>query len=288
MSVNIQTLKDIRNYLKHELQEIYPEQEIVAITNLIIKTEFGIDRLHLLLDPASEISVSDAKKIIEITKELKTGKPVQYVLGETEFYNCSIKVNDKTLIPRPETEELVDIILSENKGFKGRLIDFGTGSGCIAIALKKVLKDATVTGIEISGEAIEVASSNAVLNKTNVLFLQGDIFDFDTATVARADIIVSNPPYVTEAEKKQMNLNVLNFEPHNALFVTDEDPLVFYRAILDLSIRILNPGGRIYFEINEKKGDEIISLMKTKGYSEVVVEDDINGKNRFVKGRFNG
>jgi release factor glutamine methyltransferase len=288
MSVNIQTLKDIRNYLNHELREIYPEQEIIAITNLIIKTELGIDRLHMLIDSGMHISVNDAKRINQICEELKTGKPVQYVLGVTSFYNCTIRVNDKTLIPRPETEELVDLIISENTGFNGRLIDFGTGSGCIAIAIKNALKDAVVTGIEISGEALEIASSNALLNNTNVSFVRGDIFHFDTGSLPPSDIIVSNPPYVTESEKKQMNSNVIDFEPHKALFVSDEDPLVFYRAILDISVEIMKPGGKVYFEINEKKGIEISRMMEAKGYTEVMIVNDINSKNRFVKGLFNG
>jgi release factor glutamine methyltransferase len=288
MSVNIQTLKDIRNYLIQELKEIYPEHEIIAITNLIIKTEFNIDRLHLLLNSAMPVSGHDAERIIEICNELKTGKPVQYILGVTEFYNCTIKVNEETLIPRPETEELVGLIIGENSGFSGSLTDFGTGSGCIAIALKKHFADAVITGIDISDGALEIAALNAASNQTDISFLKKDIFHFDTGSLLPADIIVSNPPYVTKSEKNLMNRNVLDFEPHNALFVSDEDPLIYYRTILDQSVSILKPGGKAYFEINEKKGEEMHRLMEAKGYSEVVVAKDINGKNRFVKGRFNG
>jgi release factor glutamine methyltransferase len=288
MSVKIQTLKDIRNYLLKELKSTYPEQEIKSITNLIFKTHFGIEKLHLLIDSGQIVSFNTISRIIEICDELKTGKPVQYVLGETSFYNCIIKVNNETLIPRPETEELVDLVIRENKGFRGKIIDFGTGSGCIAIALKKTLKEAEVTGIDISRGALQLASSNAILNDVDVSFLKGDILQFDTGLITPSEIIVSNPPYVLESEKKYMNRNVLDFEPHNALFIPDEDPLLFYSAIVKLSGRIMMPGGKLYFEINENKGREILRLLESAGYSEVKIINDINGKNRIIKGMFNG
>ena len=287
MSVNIQTLKDIRNYFKQELYGIYPEQEITAITNLILKTHYGIDRLQLLSDPGQIVSSQTVSRIVEICDELKTRKPLQYILGETSFYNCIIKVNNETFIPRQETEELVDLIIRENPGFKGRVIDIGTGSGCIAIAIKKNLKEADVTGIDISEGAIEMASSNGILNNVNVSFLKGDIFKFDSELIPPVKIIVSNPPYVLESEKQNMSRNVLDFEPYNALFVSDKNPLFFYNAIVNLSGSILIPGGKLYFEINETKGGEICRMLESAGFSEVKIIDDINGKNRFVKGRLN-
>jgi release factor glutamine methyltransferase len=288
MSVNIQTLKDIRNYLKKELYDIYPEREITAITNLIFKTQFGIDRLHLLLDSGQNVHSQTVSRIVELCIELKTRKPLQYILGETSFYNCTIKVNNETLIPRPETEELVDQIIRENPGFKGRVIDIGTGSGCIAIAIKKNLRKSEVTGIDISAGALVMASSNSILNNVDVSFLKGDILKFDSELIPPVEIIVSNPPYVLESEKQNMSQNILDFEPHNALFVPDDDPLIFYRAIVNLSERILIPGGKLYFEINEAKGREMFRMLESAGYSEIKITDDINGKNRFIKGRLNG
>ena len=288
MSINLQTLKDIRNYFKKELYSIYPEYEIIAITNLIFKTHLGIDRLHLLLDSGEIVSSQSVNKIIEICNELKTRKPLQYILGETSFYNCTIKVNNETLIPRPETEELVALIISENQGFRGRVIDIGTGSGCIAVAIKKNLKEAEVTGVDISEGALEMASLNGILNNVNVSFLKGDILKPGSEFIPPVQIIISNPPYVLESEKQNMRRNILDFEPHNALFVPDKDPLIFYKAIVNLSGRILMPGGKIYFEINEKKGGEMCRLLESAGYSKVIVINDINGKNRFVKGTLNG
>ena len=288
MSVNLRTLKDIRKHFLDELKGIYPEHEILAITNLVLKTHFGIDRLHLLLDSGQIFTSLTMNYIVSICNELKTGKPVQYILGETLFYNCIIKVNNGTLIPRPETEELVDLIIKENKDFRGKIIDIGTGSGCIAIAIKKNLHDAEVTGIDISERALEIATANAILNNVDVSFMKQDIFKFDQRTISQSGIIVSNPPYVLESEKKFMRSNVLDYEPHNALFVPDKDPLIFYRTIVKLSEKILKPGGKIYFEINENKGEELSRLLKSAGYSEIMIIQDINGKNRFIKGRLNG
>jgi release factor glutamine methyltransferase len=284
MAVNIQTIKDIRIYLAKELEEIYQEQEINAITNIIISAVSGITRLHQLYVPENLVSSKQAVRIIEICKELKTGKPVQYILGETVFYDCTIRVNKATLIPRHETEELVELIIRENRSFSGNIIDIGTGSGCIAIALAANMPGSLVTGIDISEEAIILARENALLNNVNVSFLKGDIFSFDNEIVKKAGIIVSNPPYIRNSEKQFMNKNVLDFEPHLALFVTDSDPLVYYNAILNTAEKILIPGGKLYFEINESKGKSMVCLLESHGYSGIEIVADINSKDRIIKG----
>jgi release factor glutamine methyltransferase len=197
-------------------------------------------------------------------------------------------VNSSTLIPRPETEELVDLIIKENKGYKGNIIDFGSGSGCIAIALAANLKSAKVTGIEISGEAIRIARENALLNNVDVGFIKGDIFTFDPNSIDKAGIIVSNPPYVRNSERMIMAGNVLDFEPHLALFVDDSSPLVYYEAILKLANKILVPHGSLYFEINEAMGNNLTRLLETFDYSGIEIMLDINDKERMIKGRKNG
>jgi len=287
MSAGLKTLKDFREHLIKELRDIYPENEINAFTNLIFKTLFGMDRLHIHLNPDLILPTDSRKRFIEIASELKTGKPIQYVLRETIFYGCTIKVNNATLIPRPETEELVDLIIKENRNFTGKITDIGTGSGCIAISLKKNLALAQVTGLDISENALAVARSNAILNDVAVSFISSDILHPDQAKIPSVDIIVSNPPYVLESEKQHMRRNVLDFEPHMALFVPDSDPLVFYKAIINLSEKKLAKGGKIYLEINEAKGNEILRLLDLSGFYDTTIILDINGKNRFVKGRKN-
>jgi release factor glutamine methyltransferase len=284
MAVNIQTIKDIRIYLAKELEEIYQEQEISAITNIIISAVTGITKLHQLYLPQNPVNSKQAVRIIEICKELKTGKPVQYILGETVFYDCTIRVNNATMIPRHETEELVDLIIRENRSFAGNIVDIGTGSGCIAIALAANLPGSLVTGTDISDDALILAKENALLNNVTVSFLKGDIFSFDNETIKKAGIIVSNPPYVRNSEKQFMNRNVIDFEPHLALFVADSEPLVFYDAILNVAEKILIPGGKVYFEINEAKGKSMVSLLESYGYSGIKIVADINSKDRIVKG----
>jgi len=243
--------------------------------------------LHQLYDSGSPVTNTEAEKIIEFTNELKTGKPVQYILGETTFYDCIIKVNGSTLIPRPETEELVDLIIRENKDYRGNIIDFGTGSGCIAIALAVNLPFSSITGIDISGDAISLARENAVLNNVKISFIKSDILNFGEEEFTKAGIIVSNPPYVRNSEKLLMGKNVIDFEPPLALFVPDYDPLVYYRAILKLAENILLPAGRLYFEINEAMGKSLIQLFESSGYSEIEIVPDINDKERIIKGRKN-
>lgn len=284
MGVNIQTIKDIRFYLAKELEKIYQEQEISALTNIIIKTVIGITKLHQLYMTEQIVTKRQAGRIIDICKELKTGKPIQYILGETSFYDCVIKVTSATLIPRPETEELVDLIIRENRGYQGTIIDIGTGSGCIAVALAANLPGAVVTGIDISDEAIRTARENAQSNNVTVSFVKGDVFSFDSERVDKAGIIVSNPPYIRNSEKQFMNKNVLDFEPHPALFVNDSDPLIYYRAILKLANKILKHRGRLYFEINEAMGKSMVQLLESSGYTEIQIVADINSKERIIKG----
>jgi release factor glutamine methyltransferase len=286
MAVKLQTIKDIRNYISGELTGLYPELENADISGIIISKVFEMNRMSSLLKE-NEV-LSDRKKVemvIRYCRRLKTGEPVQYVIGETIFYDCIIRVNPGVLIPRPETEELVDLILKENKGFTGSIIDIGTGSGCIAVALSVNLPSSKVTGIDKSRRAIKTAVKNAELNNSAVSFLEADLFNIDPSQIQNADIIVSNPPYVRISEKQFMRRNVLDFEPHMALFVPDNDPLKFYRTILNLAGNILNPGGSVWFEINEAMGKSVQNLLESYNYSGVKIIKDINGKDRFAKGK---
>ncbi|HZY26610.1 MAG TPA: peptide chain release factor N(5)-glutamine methyltransferase [Bacteroidales bacterium] len=285
MAVKIQTIKDIRIYLKKELNDIYNEPEIRVLSDILIKTITGISKLHQLYDNGYPITGNEANKITKFTSELKSGRPVQHVIGETTFYNCTIKVNEATLIPRPETEELVDRIIMQNKDYDGNIIDFGTGSGCIAIALAGNLKQSNVTGTDISEEAVRIANQNSILNNVRVNYLIDDIFNPHFEKLPTAGIIVSNPPYIRNSEKLHMHKNVLSFEPHLALFVDDSEPLVFYDAILKLSEKLLLPGGRIYFEINEAMGSPLATLIESFSYSEIIITSDINDKQRIIEAR---
>jgi release factor glutamine methyltransferase len=210
------------------------------------------------------------------------------VLGETEIYGLRFRVDPHVLIPRPETEELVDIIIKENIGFYGRIIDFGTGSGCIAVSLGKHLPQARVTATDISQEALIVAKENAALNGVNINYIRSDIMMQHEIIDGRFGIVVSNPPYIRESEKRLMHKNVLGFEPALALFVPDNDPLKFYLRILEVSRNLLEPGGKIYFEINEAMGNQMTETVDKAGFREVRIVKDLNGKERIIKGIFNG
>jgi release factor glutamine methyltransferase len=284
MSKNIRTIKDIKLYLNKELIEIYPQSEINALSSIILMTVLKVSRLHVFAMPEDPVSGKQVNEIINICRELKNGKPLQYILGGTSFYNCRINLNPDVFIPRPETEELVDLIIRENRGFTGTILDAGTGSGCIAIALAVNLPGTKVTGIDINEGAIKISKENAILNKANVSFFTTDIFNPDPGSMNDIQIIVSNPPYIRESEKKRMSKNVLDYEPHTALFVSDSDPLVYYRAILTLAETTLIPEGKIYFEINEAMGEAMVQLLEGSGYSGVRIIKDINGKERIIKG----
>ncbi len=288
MGINIQTIKDIKVYLTNELKGIYPDSEIRALTIIILKTVLKSDKVQNLAFPETLVPQKHVHEILGICRDLKRGKPLQYILGETDFYNLRIKVNSETLIPRPETEELVDLIIKENKNFTGTILDAGTGTGCIAIALAVNLPGSNVSGFDISDGAVITAKENARLNNASVNFFRADILNPDPELFNVTEIIVSNPPYIAESEKELMAPNVLYYEPGKALFVPDSDPLVFYSAIIKLADTILNPGGRLYFEINEVMGNSIYYILDSEGYSGIIIIKDINGKDRFLKGTKNG
>ncbi len=287
MAFNLQTIKEIRNYIAGELKDIYPEKEVQSLSEIVISYALGSDRRGLLRDLNRPVSLPESEKITMICSELRRCKPIQYITGETFFYNCSLRVNPDVLIPRQETEELVDLIIKENPRFSGDLTDIGTGSGCIAIALAVNLPGSRITATDISSRALITAGENARLNNAKINFIQADILK-PALTTGKADIIVSNPPYVRESEKMLMHSNVIDFEPHEALFVPDNDPLVYYRAILDAGRTSLNPGGKLYFEINEAMGAGLCGLMKTYNYTCIKIIQDINGKDRIIKGIKNG
>lgn len=285
MAVKLQTIKNIRNYISGELKGIYPPTEAESIINLVLESVSGLKKHDLLSGNDILLTPETINKLTNICQELKTGKPVQYVLGETTFYGCKIKVNNHTMIPRQETEELADMIVKENRNFKGRILDICTGSGCIAIALAKNIPGAKITALDISEEALSVARENAKLNHADVSFILADILNPDLIVADSSDIIVSNPPYVMESEKKYMHINVLNFEPHSAIFVPDSDPLVYYKAIISFAEKQLNPAGWLWFEINEAMGPEIAGLLQKAGYVGINILRDINGKDRFIKAK---
>jgi release factor glutamine methyltransferase len=284
MGIKIQTIKDIRSHLATELSGTYADEEIRSLSNIIIRSVMGISRPHQLFLTEHSVKVEQASEIMSICRDLKSGKPIQYIIGQTIFYDCIIRLNHATLIPRPETEELVDLIIHENKGYKGKIIDFGTGSGCIAIAIASKLTGSLITGTDISDEALTIAGENAMLNNVKITFVKDDILNTFTGQFERTGIVVSNPPYVRNSEKRMMNRNVLDFEPHRALFVPDDDPLIYYRGILNKAAKVLDHQGRIYFEINEILGESMSLLLESYGYTDIKIITDINGKERIIKG----
>lgn len=276
-------LSDLKKLYKEELYVIYDKTEVDSFLNILIKSFFGISRTDLAINPDYRLSESEMLKLHSAVKDLKKFKPLQYIIKKTDFLNTRLIVNDTVLIPRPETEELVELILKQETETGLRIIDIGTGSGCIAIALKKNLPEASVFGVDISKEALNLASKNAFVNEVLLHFLQFDILnpkpvpDFENL-----DIIVSNPPYVTNEEKAAMKENVLRYEPHEALFVENDDPLLFYKAIHYFALDHLNSGGRIYLEINEKYGKGVLDLFKSPHFEKCRVHKDIHGKQRFI------
>ena len=287
MSSNL--VRDCRKYYASELEKIYGSDEANALIMILLEHYFSIDRVKIAMDPELRLSESELLTLHFAIKELLKNKPVQYILGETEFCGMRFFVDENVLIPRPETEELVNQLVScsvnqlHSPSF--RIIDIGTGSGCIAISIAKLLKNSVVTAIDISEKALEVAKKNAEPNGVNVNFIKDDILNPKNPELIdnQFDIIVSNPPYVCESEKTEMRANVLDYEPSSALFVSDTDPLIFYRKILEFAQKTLKPDGEVWFEINEKLGTEMKNLCIEKGFEKVEIIKDFRERDRILR-----
>ena len=275
-------MQNPKKYIQGELENLYSEGEINSLTRLILEKGVGIPFADILACKFNNLSDAQVLQIVEIVGKLKNFTPIQYILGETEFFGLTFHVNDSVLIPRPETEELVQWILETIKNEKIRILDIGTGSGCIAISLAKNLPFAEVHAWDISEEALEIARKNSEINGVTVSFSQKDILQLQNVDEV-FDIIVSNPPYVTESEKNDMEENVLNFEPHVALFVPDDNSLIFYEKISDLALTNLNKGGKLFFEMNREKGVGIELLLQEKGFINIERKMDISGNERMIK-----
>ena len=278
-------MKKVIPYIKESLIAYYPESEISGFTRIIIEHITNKSYHHTLLVEI-ELTQNQQQKVESIIERLKRYEPIQYILEETEFFGLPFRVNENVLIPRPETEELVELILKENNNTGLCILDIGTGSGAIAIALAKHMKNAEISAWDISHKALDVAALNNKENSAAVSFKQVDVLS-NYPLDKKFDIIVSNPPYVLESEKKLMEQNVLDYEPHQALFVPNNDPLLFYKRIADIALNLLNPKGKLYFEINQAKGKEVVEMLEEKGFTNVTLFQDLSNKDRMVKSVLN-
>ena len=271
------------NYINTELKDLYPATEIKSFTYLIFEKLTGFSRTQIIVNKNTVFSSNQRYEIESIIEKLKVFIPIQYILGETEFYGHTFTVNESVLIPRPETEELVDWIHNENDTNENlRILDIGTGSGCIAISLKHEFTNAKVDAFDISIKSLEIAKLNAKLNNLELFFWKIDILNAPDLS-QKWDIIVSNPPYIPEMEKNEIHANVINNEPHLALFVPNNDPLVFYRHIALFAKKHLNSKGKLYFEIHRDAGQTCINLLKELGFIEIELRKDISGNDRMIK-----
>ncbi|QTV05409.1 peptide chain release factor N(5)-glutamine methyltransferase [Faecalibacter bovis] len=273
------TIQDIHNRFIEELQNLYDSTEIQAIFRYYIEIRLNIIDSYLFNDDKLDFEI---KGFDSDLNQLKEGKPIQQIVGRAFFYDYFFRVNEYTLIPRPETEELIYLISEQyNKELELNVIDLGTGSGCIPITIKKIFPRANVSAIDISNEALAVAKQNSEELNAPVNFIQQDLLlEFDLNQ--KFDIIVSNPPYIRELEKADMHKNVLNYEPHLALFVTNEDPLLFYRRVAEFGLSHLNTGGKIFCEINQYLGKETKEMFQ-QFYKNVILHQDISGNDRIIE-----
>lgn len=290
-------LKDYKIHFFNSLKNIQEEQEIESFFFILTEYLHNLKRVDVALNPNFELSDAEVDKWNTILAKLQQEKPIQYITGEAWFYGLRFEVNENTLIPRPETEELVEFILKETSNFQLpafslNILDIGTGSGCIPISLKANLPQANVLAIDVSEKALEVAKRNAELNKVEINFIEANILEVEDLSIlstsnsqlpASIDIIISNPPYVRNLEKQEIKKNVLDYEPHLALFVEDTDALLFYRKIAQLALKNLSPNGLLFFEINQYLGKETVELLESLGFKNIELKKDIYDNNRMIK-----
>jgi len=279
-------LKEIRILFQKDLSAVYPKDEITSIFKLLAQFYLSFDAAELVLYANKNLTKHEANNFLRALERLKNKEPIQHIIGETSFFDLTFKVNSNVLIPRPETEELVQWILTDlsknTSNQKIQLVDIGTGSGCIAISLAKNIPNASVYALDISKPALSIAKENAIINDVNIHFLNADILK--TKELPKTfDLIVSNPPYVKHLEKELMHDNVLEHEPDKALYVPDDMPLVFYKKITELARKHLATNGKLYFEINQYLGNETRQLIQSKGFKNVILKKDFLGNDRMIR-----
>ena len=281
-------LKEFKLFFNEALSAIYPKTEIDSFFFILMEEKLKLQRIDTVLKPDFLITEKNLIDLKNIVKRLQKEEPIQYILGSTEFYGLPFLVNENTLIPRTETEELIAWVIDEikvlanNKITELSILDIGTGTGCIPISLAKNLTSLNISAIDISTEALLIAKQNAILNKVTIEFIELDILNAESLP-QEYDIIISNPPYVRELEKKEIKNNVLENEPHLALFVADENPLIFYNKIADLAKQQLSKNGMLFFEINQYLGKETVNMLAEKGFKNIQLKKDLFGNDRMIK-----
>jgi release factor glutamine methyltransferase len=280
-------VKTYKSLFQKELSSLYDAMEIESFFFLILEQFRNLKRIDLALQPDLEFSEAEISQWNLVLEQLKQEIPIQYILGKTHFYGLEFQVNPNVLIPRPETEELVDWIIKTNSNGKSstiKILDIGTGSGCIAISLAKNLPNASIFSLDVSKKALEMAQINALQNETKITFIEKNILE-TTSFEQQFDVIVSNPPYVRNLEKAEIKKNVLENEPHLALFVADDDALLFYRKIAQIAMKNLQNSGQLFFEINQYLGKETVNLLSDLGFQNIELRQDIYGNDRMISCR---
>ncbi len=283
MKISSNELGSAVAYFKNELASFYDKSELESMLYILFQHYFGVSKTDVVINKDRKLSESDLLLVIYAVKDLKKYKPLAYIIGEWEFFGFSFFVNKHVLIPRPETEELVQLIINDYDNHPpNNILDIGSGSGCIALSLKHHFKNTTVTAWDVSEEALKVIGKNAKNLQLAIELQKVDALSNPDVNV-KYDVIVSNPPYIMNKEQTQMHSNVLDYEPHLALFVPNENPLLFYDKIADIAVKHLTKNGSLYVEINEQFGEDVALLFNKKGFNKVEIIKDINGKNRMVR-----